>query len=281
MSRKGRRTLTVVAIVALVVSGVIAFLWSQQRRLIYFPSPGPVPSAASVLPVGRDVVVETPDGMRLGAWYFPHASGGSGPAVLVCNGNAGDRSMRAELAVALNRMGLSVLLFDYRGYGGNPGRPSEEGLAADARAAQEWLAGQTDVDPKRIAYFGESLGAAVVVGLAVQRPPAALVLRSPFTSLADVGAVHYPWLPLRWLLLDRYPSVERIASVQAPVLIIAGSRDDIVPAALSERLVEAAAEPKRYVVVPGAGHNDPELLDGRVILDAIGRFLAQTPVLGQ
>lgn len=197
MSLKRCRALPVVAIVALVASGVIMFIWSQQRRLIYFPSAGPVPSASSVLPAGRDVVVETQDGMRLGGWYFPHTSGGSGPAVLVCNGNAGDRSMRAELAVALHGLGLSVLLFDYRGYGGNPGRPSEQGLAADARAAQEWLSGQSDVDPARIAYFGESLGAAVAVGLAVQRPPAALVLRSPFTSLAEVGAVHYPWLPLR------------------------------------------------------------------------------------
>lgn len=281
MSLKRCRALPVVAIVALVASGVITFIWSQQRRLIYFPSAGPVPSASSVLPAGRDVVVETQDGMRLGGWYFPHTSGGSGPAVLVCNGNAGDPSMRAELAVALHGLGLSVLLFDYRGYGGNPGRPSEQGLAADARAAQEWLSGQSDVDPARIAYFGESLGAAVAVGLAVQRPPAALVLRSPFTSLAEVGAVHYPWLPLRRLLLDHYPSIERIASVHAPVLVIAGGSDDIVPATLSERLVAAAAEPKRYVVVPGVGHNDPELLDGRVMLDAIRRFLTETAVLGQ
>ena len=125
-------------------------------------------------------------------------------------------------------------------------------------------------------YFGESLGAAVAVGLAVQRPPAALVLRSPFTSLADVGAVHYPWLPVRRLLLDRYPSIERIASVRAPVLVIAGDRDDIVPATLSRRLYDAAAEPKRYVLVPGAGHNDPELLDGRQMLDEIEGFLSST-----
>jgi fermentation-respiration switch protein FrsA (DUF1100 family) len=249
-------------------------MWSQQRRLIYFPSPGPVPSAAAVLPTGRDVVLHTEDGIRLGAWYFP----GRGGAVLVCNGNAGDRSMRIELALALNRLGLSVLLFDYRGYGGNPGRPSEDGLAADARAAQAWLAAQPDVDPQRIAYFGESLGAAVAVGLAVQRPPAALILRSPFTSLADVGAVHYPWLPVRLLLLDRYPSIERIASVHAPLLVIAGDRDDIVPLSLSRLLYDAAAEPKRFVLVPGAGHNDPELLDGSQILDEIGRFLSETGV---
>ena len=196
--------------------------------------------------------------------------------MLVCNGNAGDRSMRAGLAVAFNRAGFSVLLFDYRGYGGNPGDPSEDGLAADARAAQQWLARQPDVDPRRIAYFGESLGAAVAVGLAVQSPPAALVLRSPFTSLPDVGAVHYPWLPVQRLLLDRYPSIDRIASVSAPVLVIAGDRDDIVPMSLSRRLYDAAAEPKRFVLVPGAGHNDPELVDGRQVLTEITGFLSST-----
>ena len=169
-----------------------------------------------------------------------------------------------------------MLLFDYRGYGGNPGDPSEDGLAADARAAQQWLARQPDVDPRRIAYFGESLGAAVAVGLAVQSPPAALVLRSPFTSLPDVGAVHYPWLPVQRLLLDRYPSIDRIASVSAPVLVIAGDRDDIVPMSLSRRLYDAAAEPKRFVLVPGAGHNDPELVDGRRVLTEITGFLSST-----
>ena len=112
-----RSALRILVIVTLVASGLVALMWSQQRRLIYFPSPGPVPSAASVLPSGRDVVLATEDGIRLGAWYFPAGH----TAVLVCNGNAGDRSMRAQLAAALNRIGHSVLLFDYRGYGGNEG----------------------------------------------------------------------------------------------------------------------------------------------------------------
>ena len=265
-----RRPLTLIAIVTLVASGLVALMWSQQRRLIYFPSPGPVPPAASVLPTGKDVVLDTEDGLRLAAWYFP--AGRS--AVLVCSGNAGDRSMRVELVAALNRLGHSVLLFDYRGYGGNPGRPSEQGLAADARAAQAWLAAQPDVE--RIASFGESLGAAVAVNLAVQRPPAALMLRSPFTSLADVGAVHYPWLPVRLLLLDRYPAIDQIGSVTSPVLVIARDRDDIVPASLSKRLYDAAPEPKRYVVIPGAGHNDQALLDGGQMIDEIKGFLSST-----
>lgn len=268
-----KRLAVVVAIVALVASGLLALVWSQQRRLIYFPSPGPVPPAAAMLPNGQDVVLES-DGNRLGAWYFPVPGGG--PAVLVCNGNGGDRSGRGELAAALNRIGLSVLLFDYRGYGGNPGKPSEDGTAADARAARAWLAAQPGVE--KIVYFGESLGAAVAVGLAVETPPAGLVLRSPFTSLPDVGAMHYPWLPVRWLLADRYPSIDRISSVHVPVMVIAGDRDDIVPESLSRRLYEKANEPKRYVVVPGAGHNDPELVNGRQMVVEIQGFLSSTDV---
>ena len=239
-----RRWLAVVAIVTLVTTGLLALLWKQQRRLIYFPSPGPVPPAALVLPGGQDVELTTFDGIRLGAWYFP---GSLSSGVLVLNGNGGDRSMRAPLAVALNRMGLSVLLFDYRGYGGNPGRPTEDGLAADARTAREWLSARPGVD--RVIYFGESLGAAVATRLAIEHPPEALVLRSPFTSLADVGAVHYPWLPVRRLLVDRYPSIERIPS---------------------------APQPKRFASVPGAGHNDRELLDGHRMISEIERFLSET-----
>ena len=269
-----KRLAVVVAIVALVASGLLALVWSQQRRLIYFPSPGPVRPAATVLPNGQDVVLNTDDGIRLAAWYFPVSGGG--PAVLVCNGNGGDRSGRVALAAALNRIGLSVLLFDYRGYGGNEGQPSEDGTAADARAAQSWLAAQPGVE--KIVYFGESLGAAVAVGLAVEKPPAALILRSPFTSLPDVGAMHYPWLPVRWLLKDRYPSIDRISSVHVPVMVIAGDRDDIVPESLSRRLYEAANEPKRYVLVPGAGHNDPALVDGPQMIAQIQGFLSATGV---
>ena len=264
-----RKAVIVGTIVTLVVSGLLGLLWSQQRRLIYFPSGGPVPPAAAVLPGARDVVLHTADGLELGAWYLP---GTGGPAVLVLPGNGGDRSMRAPLAAGLHRMGLSVLLVDYRGYGGNPGKPTEEGLATDARAAHDWLTAQPEVD--RVVYFGESLGAAVAVGLAIERPPAALILRSPFTSLPDVAGEHYPWLPVGKLLMDRYPSLQRIPTLQSPLLVIAGDEDDIVPWSLSRRLYEAAPEPKEFLTVPGAGHNDPALADGPQMLTAVERFLA-------
>ena len=231
-----------------------------------------------MLPGGRDVVLDTEDGKRLGAWYLPVTGDQPRPAVVIFNGNGGDRSGRAQLAVGLSRLGMSVLLFDYRGYGGNPGPPSEKGLAADARAAQTWLATQPEVDPDRIVYFGESLGAAVAIGLAIERPPAALILRSPFTSLAEVGRVHYPWLPVGWLLIDHYPSIDRVGSLAAPVMVVAGDRDDVVPGSLSRKLYDAAPDPKRYLLVPGTGHNDPELIDGDRMLEEVGRFLSEAGV---
>lgn len=259
-------------------SALIVAIRTQQRRLIYFPSRDPVPSAAPYFPRARDVVIDTEDGKRLGAWYLPAATEKPGPAVLVFNGNGGDRSGRAVLALGLSRLGMAVLLFDYRGYGGNEGTPSENGLAHDARAAQAWLAAQPDVDADKIVYFGESLGAAVAIGLSLERPPAALVLRSPFTSLAEVGKVHYPWLPVGLLLIDRFPSIDRIGVITAPVMIVAGDRDDVVPESLSRELYDAANEPKRYLMVPGTGHNDLELAGGDRMIADVGRFLSDVGV---
>ena len=270
----------ILLVVVAVLAAALGLLWLFQRRLLYFPTPGPVPPAASVLPGAEDVTFETADGLRLAGWFVPAPPGDPAdrvgrarPAVLVCNGNGGDRSMRAPLAAALARMGLAVLLFDYRGYGGNPGHPTEEGLAADARAALGYLAGRPEVDPERVIYFGESLGAAVALRLATERPPAALVLRSPFASLAEVGRRHYPVLPVSLLLRDRYDSAALAGRLDAPLLVVAGGRDQIVPASHSRRLFDAAPQPKRLVVLDGAGHNDDELLAGPRLLAELRTFL--------
>jgi fermentation-respiration switch protein FrsA (DUF1100 family) len=272
-----------VAAVAVLLA-VVGLLWSQQRRLIYYPAPRAVPPAATVLPAGEEVSFPTEDGLRLAGWFVP-AAGPPGrgprrprsPAVLVCNGNGGNRSLRAPLAAALARAGLAVLLFDYRGYAANPGRPTEPGLAADARAAVAYLAARPEVDPARLVYFGESLGAAVALRLAVERPPAALVLRSPFASLAEVGRRYYPWLPVSLLLADRYDALGRVGRLAAPLLVVAGERDRIIPAAHSRRLFDAAPAPKRFVLLPGADHNDLELLAGPRLLAEVLAFLRDVP----
>jgi fermentation-respiration switch protein FrsA (DUF1100 family) len=189
--------------------------------------------------------------------------------VLVANGNAGDRALRAPLAAALAAHGLGVLLFDYRGYGGNPGRPSEQGLALDVRAAHRFLVEDAGVPPYRLVYYGESLGAAVVAELATERPPAGLVLRSPFVDLAAVGQVHYPFLPVRALLQDRFPTAEYIARVAVPVTVVYGSEDSIVPAEQSRAVAGAAVGLVRTVEIEGADHNDLVLLDGDDVVRAV------------
>jgi fermentation-respiration switch protein FrsA (DUF1100 family) len=260
-----------------VIAAVLALIWTLQRRLMYFPT-GAVPPPGEIgLTVGltdvEPVTFETTDGLELSGWFV--AASGPSPrvTVLVFNGNAGNRAHRGPLAAAFHGHGLQVLLVDYRGYGGNPGAPTESGLAADSRAARAYLAGRPDVDASRIVYFGESLGTAVAIDLAVEHPPAALVLRSPFTSMADVGQHHYPFLPVRLLLRDRFAAIDQIRRIRVPLLVIAGGHDRIVPIENSRRLYDAAVAPKTLLVLPDADHNDDELLAGDEMIRAIVRFL--------
>jgi fermentation-respiration switch protein FrsA (DUF1100 family) len=215
------------------------------------------------------VTLETSDGLQLGAWFVRPQRSRNDIAVLVANGNAGDRSLRAPLARSLAREGLAVLLFDYRGYGGNPGRPSEEGLALDIRAAYRFLTEEEGMPPERLLYYGESLGAAVAVELAAEHPPGGLVLRSPFTDLAAVGRIHYPFLPVGALLWDRYPVLETIRHVDVPTIVVYGTQDSIVPADQSRMVAEGAAGPTTIVEIDGADHNDSALLNGRGLIDAV------------
>src|SRR3990170_8869832 len=203
---------------------------------VFFPPASSVPPAAEAIEGARDVTLHTDDGLELGAWFVPAAprpgAADRRMAVLVAPGNGGNRAGRAGLAEELRRRGLVVLLMDYRGYGGNPGSPSEQGLARDAMAAADALE-DLGYPAERTIYFGESLGGGVVAALQVRRPPAGMVLRSPFTELADVGAWHYRWLPVRLLLRDRFPVVEHLARSEVPVTVVYGDRDSVVPTELS------------------------------------------------
>jgi uncharacterized protein len=255
----------VVAVPAL----LLGTIWTFQRRLVYFPVPRTVPPVAAVLAGAREVTLRSADGIALGAWLVAPAEPKRDMAVLVAAGNAGNRSLRAPLAAALARHGLAVLLFDYRGYGGNRGRPTESGLARDVRAALQFLTDEAGFPLDRLLYFGESLGSAVVTELATEHPPAGLVLRSPFTDLASVGRVHYPFLPVRTLLRDRYPLAEQLASVRVPTSIVYGSNDLIVPPGQSRSTAAAAGGPMRLVEIEGADHNDRALLDGPTLIRAV------------
>jgi uncharacterized protein len=276
-----RAALVGLTVTVVTLALVVVLLWVFQRRLIYLPSTAPVPPAGHVLPGARDVTLHTADGLALGAWLVPPRQPADLPpdqparrptgtvAVLVASGNAGDRSLRAPLAAALAGRGLTVLLFDYRGYGGNPGSPTEAGLALDVRAAHRFLTEDAGVPPDRLLYYGESLGAAVVTELATEHRPAGLVLRSPFVDLAAVGRVHYPLLPVGALLKDRFPVAEHIARVDAPTAVVYGTRDSVVPPEQSRAVAEAARPPARTVEIPGADHNDRVLLDGPHVVGAV------------
>lgn len=251
-------------ITVLVLAGaVVGLVWAFQRHLIYFPDSSPAPPAASVLPGARDVTLRTADGLALGAWFIPPLGANRDIAVLVAPGNAGNRTDRAGIAHELQQLGLAVLLMDYRGFGGNPGSPSEEGLARDADAAVAALA-ELGYPPERTIYFGESLGTGVVASLQERHRPAGVVLRSPFTELADVGAQHYPFLPVGPLLRDRFPVTQPMARSTVPTVVIFGDRDSIVPPALSARVADSVGVLAGEVVLAGADHNDPVMFGPQV-----------------
>lgn len=263
VSRLVRGALAVlVALALLLVLG-----WALQRRLIYFPDRAAPPQAAGA----GEITLRTSDGLRLRAWLMKPPSGTPDRrlAVLVIPGNAGNRYGRVPLGAALAGLGLTVLLLDYRGYGGNPGSPTEEGLARDADAG---LAHLVDLGLPVI-YYGESLGAAVATALAVRRPPAGLLLRSPFESLAAAGREHYPFLPVGWLLRDRFPVASLISQVKVPTVVVYGTADTIVPPSQSAAVAARAPGLIAEVTVDGADHNDRSLLDGPQLLAAVSTLI--------
>lgn len=252
----------------------MAFLGPFERALIYFPEPGPVSPASRYLPGGRDVVLTTEDGLELGAWLFPPIGGDRRAAVLFAPGNGGHREGRITLFSALAERGFTVLAMDYRGYGGNPGTPSEEGLAADARAAAASLRAE-GFGPERTIYLGESLGTGVVSRLASSHPPAGIALRSPFPSLADVAKTHYGWLPIDALLHDRFDALPHLRRCGVPVTVIRGTIDAIVPNELSARVAAGVPTLHEDLELPGVDHNDGVMV-GPVVADAVVRLADAT-----
>jgi fermentation-respiration switch protein FrsA (DUF1100 family) len=221
------------------------------NSLLYFPSRTIEQTPASAF---RELAFATEDGERLHGWWIPAAAPAAGH-VLFCHGNAGNVGDRALHAGLLSAAGLDVLLFDYRGYGRSSGHAGETGTYRDARAARSALLRQPGVDAARVFYLGESLGGAVALPLALEFPPAGLILQSTFTSVRDLARAHYPFVPNR-VVPDAYPSLRLVPRLQAPLLVLHGDRDEIVPLLHGDALFEAAPEPKRMHVFADAGHND-------------------------
>jgi uncharacterized protein len=246
--------------------GVVALLYFMQRALMYFPDTARTSPAAAGLPGAEEVLLDTADGERIVAWHLPPR--GDRPVVLYLHGNGGALSHRAERFRALTADGTGLVAIDYRGYGGSSGHPTEAGLLIDAETAYGFAAAHYPA--ARIAVWGESLGTGVAVELAAERPVGRLVLEAPFTAAVDLAARRYPFVPVRWLMKDQFRSDRHIAAVAAPLLVLHGARDPIVPIEYGERLFGLAREPKRFLRFPNGEHED---LDRFGALAAVKTFL--------
>lgn len=231
----------IAAALAAAYVALVGALFVGQRSLLYLPDTNRPETLAGFAAVR----LRTADGLDLLAWHRPGA-----PTVVYLHGNAGHIGYRAERYRALAEAGYGVLAVEYRGYGGNPGAPTEEGLTLDGRAALAFLGDAP------LVLWGESLGTGVAAKLATERAPLALILESPFTRLADAARHHYPWVPVDLLLKDRFDTLANVRQVQAPVLVAHGRRDTIVPARMGEAVLDAANPPKRGWFPEAAGHDD-------------------------
>jgi fermentation-respiration switch protein FrsA (DUF1100 family) len=233
---------------------VAAFV--AQRKLMYFPDSTRVAPASLGLAGVDERVLLAPDGARLIAWFARAAPGR--PTILYFHGNAGNLANRSERIRKYLSRGLGVFMMSYRGYSGSTGRPTERNNVADAKRAYEALI-KEGVPPESIILYGESLGSGVAVQLAAVQPVAGLVLDAPYTSIVDVAAGAYPWLPVRPFLLDRYDTLRHLPAVEAPVLVVHGEADEVIPVAMGRAVYAAAKGPKEIVTFPGAGHSDHHL----------------------
>jgi fermentation-respiration switch protein FrsA (DUF1100 family) len=257
-----------VVVLAAGYAGVLVLMFVFQRALMYFPDATRTPPARAGLPQAEEVVLKSADGETLVAWHV--APRGGKPVVIYFQGNAGALDLRAERFRSLVGDGTGLIALCYRGYGGSSGKPSEAGLILDASAAYEFAVAHYPA--QRIVLWGESLGTGVALALASERPVGGVILDAPFTSAVDVGAAAYPFVPVRWFMKDPFRSDRRIAKVNAPLLVLHGERDTIVPIHFGERLFALAREPKRMVRYPLGGHVD---LDQYGALDAVRAFLAE------
>lgn len=256
----------------LLIAGYAAFcalLYFTQRGMMYFPDRTRTAPADAGLPEAKEEKLVTADGETILVWHIAPRDE-QRPVVVYFHGNGGALNLRARRFAALAAEGFGVVGVSYRGYGGSTGSPSEDGLIADGIASYEFAAKL--YTPARVALWGESLGSGVAIAVAAEAPVAKLVLETPFTSAADIGAAVYPFLPVRLLMKDQFRSDLRIKSVKAPVLILHGEKDSVVPIAFGERLYEMIPGEKKFARIKGGEHYD---LDRHGGLQAAVEFLIQ------
>ena len=265
---------------ALLYLALVIVLWLAESRLVYFPGPqrSLIPPPALLDLATERVEFRTEDDVGLVGWVIPASSDSSGWWLLICHGNAGNLSEfdRPVHYAGLRRLGLSLLAFDYRGYGESGGVVSEQGLYRDADAAYRYLRQHRGVPADRIVVFGHSLGSAVAIDLVSRTPAAGLIVEGALTSAVHRGQELYPFIPVRWIARSRFGSIEKISGITVPKLFLHATGDEVIPLAHGRRLFEAALEPKMFVELQG-GHGDAFDVDSARYFGSIAQFLATLP----
>ena len=257
-----RRVVRALATIGGVLAALVVLVLIFENRFIYYPTRHPGGDWDHPQPGVTDCWIETADGLKLHAWWMPGADPGRGPVMLWFHGNAGNLTHRAENLAMLKRHGPGVLIVDYRGYGKSQGHPSEKGLYLDGEAAHRHLTQELGVAPGRIVCFGRSLGCAVALHVALERPAAGLILESPFADARSMARRMLPVIPLWPFVRSDFDNIGRIPQLRVPVLVLHGSRDGIVPFQQGRAVFEAAPQPKEFYRIEGAGHNDTYLAGG-------------------
>ena len=273
--------MSIAAVLLLAYVGLGLFLLLMQHKFVYYPVREISCTPAEIGLDFESVDLATSDGLKLTGWYVPAPD--SRFTVLFCHGNGGNIMHRLDSISTFYNLGLSCLIFDYRGYGRSQGKPSEQGTYLDAAAAYKWLTEQKKVPPDNIILFGRSLGGCIAAHLARTAEPKALVIESTFTSYVDMGKKFYPYMPVRWFARFSYNAVDYIRDVRCPVMIIHSANDELVPFEFGHKLYQTASEPKRFVEIFGS-HNDGFIVSGDIYgrawaewLEFLSQYRAKTP----
>ncbi len=262
--------LTILRISLVIWLGFGLLLFLTQSRYVYAPSKEITATPADAGLAFEAITLTTSDAERLLAWHVPGPTNARG-SVIICHGNAGNIGDRLPLLAALHKLGMSALIFDYRGFGASTGKPSEKGTYLDARAAWDWLVGQRRTQPGKIIIMGRSLGGAVASRLAAEINPAGLVIESSFSSLPDLAAALYPLWPARLMCRFRYDNIGNIKNIRAPVLVAHSPDDEMIPFAHGRRIFDSANEPRQFVALKGS-HNAGEIMDDIEYLKTLDAF---------
>lgn len=264
------------------VAGI--FFWTiifmiLEEQFIYFPQKYPkgVYDLARSVPHLKDCWIKTEDSVKIHGWFA--GAENAKATLIIAHGNGGNISYGHILMRALQRRGYNVLMYDYRGYGRSEGSPTENGLYRDGRAAYDYALALPGVHPSRVILWGTSLGGAVALDVATQRPIAGLILESTFTSAKDVAKMLYPFLPVQFFLHTKFNSIDKIRTMTIPILIMHGSHDTILPLGLGRRLYQAANEPKEFYEIAGADHNDTFFVGGDEYYQRVDEFVAKATSL--